>query len=226
MTIRVLIADDHKLFRQGLISLMKTRDDLIKIVGEADSGAEAVRLTKLLKPDIILLDIYMPEGSGLEAAREISANYQCTSIIMLTSSEQDEHLQEAVRIGVAGYMLKNLDGEVLFELLEGVQRGEAAMTRSMAARLLKSMSRSRKMLSSAEDLTERELEVLRIVSQGASNSQIAEELNITVNTVKTHLKNILAKLQVDNRTQAAAYALKTGIVSNLEEPVDPVHPSG
>ena len=216
MTIRVLIADDHKLFRQGLISLMKTRDDLVEVIGEAETGAEAIKLTEQLKPDIVLMDIYMPDVDGLSAAQTIRNNMPDVAIVMLTSSELDEHLHQAVSIGVAGYLLKNLDGDQLFDLLSGIERGEAAMTRGMAARLLKSLAKETSHPTNADELTDREIDVLKLVAQGASNHQIAESLNITVNTVKTHLKNILSKLQLENRTQAAAYALKTGLVSSSE----------
>jgi len=226
MTIRVLIADDHKLFRQGLISLMRTREELVEIVGEAETGAEAVRLAELLRPDIILLDIYMPDGNGLEAAQKIRASVPETAIVMLTSSELDEHLNAAVNIGVAGYLLKNLDADELFDLLSGIKRGEAAMTRSMAARLLKNVARNRTTTAEGENLTGREIDVLRFVASGASNLQIAEELYITVNTVKTHIKNILAKLKLENRTQAATYAVMKGIISSGVRETDVHHPSG
>lgn len=215
MTLRVLIADDHKLFRQGLISLMKTREGFVEVVGEAETGAEAVRLAKQLKPDLVLMDIYMPEGNGLDAARAIRDQAPEVEIVMLTSSEDDEHLREAVGIGVAGYLLKNLDREELFDLLGGIEKGEAAMTRTMAARLLKATARDRSKTSEGEQLTEREIEVLRHVARGASNAQVAEQLDITINTVKTHLKHIYNKLKIENRTQAATYALKMGIISSL-----------
>ena len=218
MPIRVLIADDHRLFRQGLISLMNTRDDLVEVVGEAESGTEAVRLVEQLRPEIVLLDIFMPGGSGLEAARAIRAQAPETAIVMLTSSESDEHLNEAVSIGVEGYLLKNLDGEELFGLLAGIREGEAAMTRAMAARLLKNMSTAGLADACEEALTEREMEVLRLVARGDTNSQIADQLYISVNTVKTHLKNILAKLQLENRTQVAAFALKTGLTTHQTPP--------
>ena len=217
MTIRVLIADDHKLFRQGLISLMKTRDDLVNVVGEAETGNEAITLAARLHPDIILMDIYMPELNGIEATREIRKKFPEIAIIILTSSESDEHLREAVSLGISGYLLKNLDGEELFELLAGIKRGEAAMTRAMAARLLKSAADNRANTPEDDSLTSRELEVLRFVARGASNLQIAEELVISVNTVKSHLKNILSKLQLENRTQVAAYALEKGLVRPVEK---------
>lgn len=216
MAIRVLIADDHRLFRQGLISLMKTREGLVEVIGEAETGREAVRKVAQLHPDIALLDIYMPDGNGLEAARAIRENCQETAIVMLTSSELDEHLFEAVKIGVQGYLLKNLDGEELFSLLAGIQRGEAAMTRTMAARLLKTMTTPEGDVATGTELTEREVEVLHLVAQGDSNLQISEKLFISVNTVKSHIKNILSKLQVENRTQAAAFAAKAGLAAHEE----------
>ena len=212
MTINVLIADDHKLFRQGLISLIKTRDDLVKVIGEAETGTEAIWLADRLRPDIILMDIYMPEKNGIEATREIREKFPEIAIVILTSSESDEHLREAVSLGISGYLLKNLDGEELFELLAGIERGEAAMTRAMAARLLKNAADARAGTPEDDSLTGRELEVLRLVSRGESNQQIADKLVISVNTVKSHLKNILSKLQLENRTQVAAYALERGLV--------------
>jgi DNA-binding NarL/FixJ family response regulator len=214
MALNVLIADDHKLFRQGLISLMKTRADLVNVVGEAETGTEAIWLAERLRPDIILMDIYMPEQNGIEATREILKKYPEIAIVILTSSESDEYLTEVVGLGISGYLLKNLDAEELFDLLAGIEKGEAAMTRAMAARLLKNVADTRAGTSEADSLTRRELEVLRLVARGASNMQIADELVISVNTVKSHLKNILAKLQLENRTQVAAYALKKGLVKS------------
>ena len=213
MTIRLLLADDHKLFRQGLISLMKTREDLVQVVGEAKTGSEAVLLAKKLKPDIVLLDIYMPDQNGLQAARAIKAHSPGVNIVMLTSSEDDDHLNEAVDVGVSGYLLKDLDANELFDLLEGIRQGEAAITRSMAARLLKTSAHSRDRDQDGKDLTDREIDVLRLVTRGLSNSDIADRLCVSINTVKTHLKNILRKLDLENRTQAAAYAFKIGINS-------------
>jgi DNA-binding NarL/FixJ family response regulator len=214
MTIRVLIADDHKLFRQGLISLMKTREDLVEVIGEAETGREAIRMAEQLQPDVILMDIYMPEVDGLQAAKEIRSMFPNIAIVMLTSSEKDGHLYEAVQVGVAGYLLKSLDATELFELLNGVVKGETAMTRAMAGKLLKAVAyRLADEEKGEQALTERELFILRFVASGASNQEIAQKLSISVNTVKSHLKNILEKLQLENRTQAATYALKHGLVS-------------
>lgn len=217
MTIRVLVADDHKLFRQGLISLIRTRGDEVEVIGEAATGREAVGLAELLRPDVVLMDIYMPQGDGLQATKEIRERFTDIAVVMLTSSEQDEHLYEAVRLGASGYLLKSLDASELFDLLSGIAHGEAAMTRAMAARLLKSVANQSINTERGEEaLTEREIDVLRLVAQGASNPQIAETLCISINTVKSHLKNILAKLQLDNRTQAATYAVQSGLVSMLD----------
>ena len=217
MTIKVLIADDHKLFRQGLIGLMKTRDDLVEVIGEAETGEDAIRQAEQLHPDVILMDIYMPHGDGLQAAKEIRSRFPEIAIVILTSSERDGHLYEAVQIGVSGYLLKSLDANELFELLSGVVKGEIAMTRAMAGRLLKAVAnRAADGEKGEQSLTERELFVLRLVASGASNSEIAESLSISINTVKSHIKNILGKLQLENRTQAATYALKHGLVSSRE----------
>lgn len=225
MAIRVLIADDHKLFRQGLISLMNTREDFVEVVGEVETGSDAVKMAKKLKPDIVLMDIYMPEGNGLDAARAIREQAPGVEIVMLTSSEEDEHLKEAVGIGVSGYLLKNLDRDDLFDMLGGVEKGEAAMTRTMAAKLLKTTAQERAATAEGEKLTEREVEVLQQVARGASNADVAEKLGITINTVKTHLKHIYNKLKIENRTQAARYAMKTGLVSSLETNEDKNHTS-
>jgi len=217
--IRVLIADDHKLFRQGLKSLMKTREDWVEVVAEASTGKEALELVEELRPDVVLMDIYMPEGDGLETTGQIRQRFPKTNVVMLTSSEEDEHLYQAVQLGAAGYLLKSLDADELFNLLEGVMRGEAAMTRAMAAKLLRGVARRSVNTDRGEEsLTERELVVLRLVASGASNAQIAEELCISINTVKSHLRSILEKLQLDNRTQAATYAVQHGLVSTIDNP--------
>jgi DNA-binding NarL/FixJ family response regulator len=211
LPLNVLVVDDHRLFRQGLISLMKTRRDLVTVVGEAESCGEALVLARTLRPDVVLMDILMPDGSGLDAALAIRQGLPQVAVIMLTASELDEHLQEAVRLGAAGYLLKSLDATELFDLLNAVARSEPTLTRAFAARLLKHAAASGEQ-AAQEGLTEREIDVLRLVVQGASNPQIAGALGITTNTVKVHLRNILVKLQVDNRTQAAAYAVKSGLV--------------
>lgn len=216
LPLSVLIVDDHRLFRQGLAGLMSTRPDLVRLVGEASTAQEALSRAKALRPDLVLMDISMPGGSGLEAAKTLRDELPDTAVVFLTSSEDDEHLRQAARLGASGYLLKDLDAHELFELISGIVRGEAAMTKAMASRLLKVVSGA----AAAEDertlvdeLTEREVEVLRYLASGVSNAEIATELYVTVNTVKTHIHNILAKLQVDNRTQAATFAVQRGLIS-------------
>ncbi len=210
--LNVLIADDHRLFRQGLIGLMNTRPDLVNVVGEAGTGREAVQLVERHHPDVVLMDLQMPDGDGLYAAAQIQQRWSDVRVIILTANESDEQLYRAVRQGVAGYLLKSLDADELFDLLGGVMQGEVAMTRAMAARFLKGIAHHNANETTGEQaLTEREIEVLRLVAQGESNPQIAEELCITVNTVKVHLRNILAKLRLENRTQVAAYAVQSGL---------------
>jgi DNA-binding NarL/FixJ family response regulator len=220
LPLSVLIVDDHRLFRQGLAGLMSTRPDLVRLVGEAATAREALARARELHPDLVLMDISMPGGSGLEATEALRVELPETAVVMLTSSDEDDHLQQAVRLGAAGYLLKDLDARELFDLIAGIARGEAAMTRAMAARLLKGLAggqtRSNEEALLA-DLTEREIEVLRLVARGVSNPEIAEALYVTVNTVKTHLHNILEKLQVDNRTQAATYAVQKGLITPFDK---------
>lgn len=218
LPLTVIVADDHSLFRQGLIGLMKTRPDLVTVVGQAATGREAVALARELRPNLVLMDISMPDGSGLQATAAIRETLDDTAVVMLTASDEDAHLQEAVRLGAAGYLLKSLESDELFDLIAGVARGEAAITRTMAARLLKGLAAGSDEPVHIEDvLTEREVEVLRLVAQGVSNPDIAEKLFITVNTVKTHLRNILEKLHVENRTQAATYAVQKGLISPFDD---------
>jgi DNA-binding NarL/FixJ family response regulator len=219
--LRVLVADDHRLFRQGLIGLMQTRRDLIDVVGEAATGRETLGQAERLRPDVVLMDIHMPDGSGLETTAQLRQILPDTAVVILTASETDEDLYEAVRLGTAGYLLKSLDADELFDLLAGVVRGEPAVTRAMAARMLRSVAQH-----TAHALTERELDVLRLVAQGCSNAQVADQLYVTVNTVKSHLKNILEKLQLQNRTQVAAYAMRNGLLASENSPFPQDHPIG
>jgi DNA-binding NarL/FixJ family response regulator len=210
---RVLIVDDHNLFRQGLIGLIRTRSDLMSVIGEAASGLEAIEITEKLHPDLVMMDLYMPEMDGLQAMQQIHARHPETAVVMLTSSEDDEHLAEAMRLGASGYLCKTLEAEELFRLVEAVSAGEIALTASMANRLL---ARSRKLVAAPTSyntaLTEREREVLEFIARGASNNEIADALCISVNTVKIHVRNVLQKLQVENRTQAAMEAVQRGLV--------------
>jgi two-component system NarL family response regulator len=207
--IRILIADDHILFRSGVASLFAAHSDFV-LVGEASDGEEAATLALSLLPDITLLDVRMPVASGLDALRRIRAARPDARIVMLTASEDDNDLFDAVRLGAQGYLLKKTSPAELFAYLRGVMRGEAALSGMLAARILSEMSVPARSGPSAESLSARERDVLRLVADGASNKEIANQLHIAENTVKKHLQSILDKLHVQNRTQAAAYALREG----------------
>jgi DNA-binding NarL/FixJ family response regulator len=215
LPLKTLVADDHRLFRQGLISLMNARPDLVTVVGEAENGAEAIELCKRLKPDLVMMDIFMPQVDGLQAARRILENRPGTAIVMLTASASDEHLKSAIELGVSGYLLKNLDANELFGLVVGVSRGEVAITPAIASRVMKNIGFGRRN-QEYEKITARELEVLKLAAVGNSNLQIAASLQISVNTVKAHLKSILEKLNLENRTQLAAYAAQKGLVTRKD----------
>ncbi len=214
MTLRILIVDDHRLFRQGLVSLMHTRQDLVEIVGEAATGAQAIQMAYHFQPDVILMDIQLPDMSGLDVAANVLQSLKSTAVVMLTASETDEDLCRAIELGASGYLLKSLDASELFDLLNGVQNGEPAITPSMALRLMKLMRTPVGPDHSRDEgvtgLTEREVDVLRCVVKGLSNPRIADELCISINTVKVHLRNILDKLRVKNRAQAAVCAVQQG----------------
>jgi len=212
---RILLVDDHVLFRKGLATLLTSQDDF-RVVGEAENGLEALEQARKLMPDLILMDIAMPVCDGLEATRRILAEMPYVKIVILTVAEDDQSLFEAIKSGAHGYLLKKLEPEELFELLRGVSRGEAPISRFMAAKIMHEFSRLAKRVKSepgTQQLTDREREVLQLVAQGLTNKEIADRLVITENTVKNHLKNILAKLHLENRVQAAAYAVQQGLVT-------------
>jgi len=215
--IRVLLVDDHVLFRKGLASLIDPLEDM-EVVGEAGDGREALERARELMPDLILMDIHMPGWDGLKATQLIKEEMPYVKIVMLTISDDDEDIFEAIKSGAQGYLLKNLEPEELFEMLRGVYRGEAPISGLTAARILDEFARLARRKSSGsnsgESLTPREREVLQLVAQGATNKEIASQLFIAGNTVKNHLRNILAKLHVQNRVQAAAYALREGLIGD------------
>lgn len=215
--ITVLVVDDHKLFREGLKSILERTNGRFRIVGEAGDGAQAGELALRLKPDIILMDIQMPTCSGLEATRRLAPQLPNTRIVMLTISERDEDLFEAIKAGAKGYILKLSAGaEEMIQALEYVAAGQAIITPIMAtklfaefmaiARTLEHKATASSAESQAARLTEREREVLELVAAGQTNKEIAAALNIAENTVRAHLRNILDKLHVHNRTQAARFA--------------------
>jgi len=207
---RVLLVDDHPLFRDGVRSLLAARG--VEVVGEAGNGREAVALAQRLRPDVILMDISMPQMDGLEATRLIKAQMPEIKIVILTVSDEDRTLFEAIKSGAQGYLLKDLQADEFFALLSGVERGEAPISRGLAGRILEEFARQRgeRPAESPDELTERELEVLAWVSRGASNREVATALHVSENTVKFHMKNILDKLHLRNRAEVVAYAARHG----------------
>ncbi len=216
---RVLIADDHALFRDGLRSLLEAHG--IDVVAEARNGREAVELARIHRPEVVLMDLAMPELDGLGATRLLTAELPEIAVVVLTASEDDEDLFEAVKSGAQGFLPKDLEATRFFELLAGVTRGEPALTPALARKVLGAFSRSDpKPAPSAPDaLTDREREVLELLVAGVtSNRDLAERLFVSENTVKYHLRNILQKLHVQNRAQVIAYAVRHGLVVPGESP--------
>ncbi len=222
--IRVVMCDDHLLFRQGLKSLLQGRG--FQVVGEASSGAPALELVREHRPDVVLMDLAMPGVGGLEATRLLKAEYPEVPVVVLTASEEEDDLFDAVKAGAQGYLLKNLDADEFTLLLAGAARGEAAITPQLACKILAEFARIRgggearastvdempAMPPDADALTFREQEVLELLVEGAPNKEIANRLTISENTVKYHLRNILEKLHLHNRAQVVAYALSHGLV--------------
>lgn len=219
--VNVLIVDDQVLFREGLVSLLETQPDFT-VVGEAGDGEEAVAKARELQPDLILMDINMPRMGGLEATRLIRRETPTARIVMLTVSDADDDLFEAIKAGAIGYLLKNLRARNLFDRLRGVFQGEVALSPVIAARVLDEFARNRQRevepSAGSTELTDRERTVLQMVISGASNKEIAAALEIAESTVKRHMHNILEKLHLENRVQAAAYAVRRGLI---EAPAPP-----
>jgi DNA-binding NarL/FixJ family response regulator len=209
---RVVLADDHALFRDGVSSLLQAWGH--EVVGHAADGREAVSLVTRLEPDLVLMDVRMPGMSGVEATQAIAAIRPEMPIVMLTVSEDEEDLFAAIRAGARGYLLKDLEGAQLHTMIDAVARGEAAITPATAARIIRHLSTMSAPDGSARDaLTARELEVLRLVTAGRRNKEIAAELGISENTAKYHLRNILEKLHAESRTEVAARAVREGLVT-------------
>lgn len=213
---RILIADDHALFRDSLRSLLESQD--IEVVGEAKNGQEAIDLSWESKPDVVLMDLTMPEMDGLEATKRIATELPDVKVVVLTASDEDNNLFEAIKSGAKGYLLKDLKSEQFFKLLEGVERGEPALTPAVARKLLDEFARPKKPTKEEYDpdaLTDREREVLELMVQGTtSNRRLAKHLGVSENTVKFHVRNILDKLHLHNRAQVVAYALRTRLVDS------------
>lgn len=215
---RVLIADDHALFRDGLRSLLEARR--IEVVAEAANGQEAVDLSRSLRPDVVLMDLTMPGLDGLAATKMISAELPTVKVVVLTASEDDADLFEAIKSGAQGFLPKDLEAERFFEHLSGVSRGEPALTPGLARKVLKEFAHpsERHRERATDELTERERDVLELLVQGiTSNRELADRLSISENTVKYHLRNILDKLHVQNRAQVIAYAMRHGLVDLDDE---------
>ena len=211
---RILLVDDHVLFRKGMSRLIDSQPDL-EVVAEAEDGYQAVQYARRFKPDLILMDIHMPDCDGHEATRLIVNDWPEAQIVMLTVSDDDQDLFTAIRNGAVGYLVKKIEPEELFSRLRGVTMGEAPISRVMAGRILREFARvgtEGPPPDSTRSLTPREREVLQLVTKGMTNKEIGAQLHIAENTVKNHLRNILEKLHLQNRAQAAAYAVREGLV--------------
>jgi DNA-binding NarL/FixJ family response regulator len=216
---RILLADDHPLFRDGLASLLGAWGH--EIVGQASDGAEAIDAVDRLRPDLVLMDVRMPGVSGLDAMRALGRQHPGTAVVMLTVSEDEGDLFEAIRAGARGYLFKSLEAKQLRTMLEAVERGEAAITPATAARMLARWARPADDIAAGRDhdaaedpdaLTPRELEVLELVTTGLRNKEIGGRLGISENTVKFHLRNILEKLHAESRTELATRAVRDHLV--------------
>ena len=215
-SLRILLIDDHLLFRKGVEAVLNTRPD-IEIVGQGGNGLEAIALARETKPDIILMDIAMDECNGLEATRRIRQEMPEQKIIMVTVSEEDRDLFEAIKAGAQGYVIKDLKVHQLFAVIDSVAQGEASFSGTIAVKILEEFRRPKESSSqegeSVDPLSPREIEVLELIVEGFTNREIADRLFISESTVKGHLRNILDKLHLQNRIQAAVYAVRQGLVS-------------
>jgi len=209
---KIIIVDDHVLFREGLASIVRSEPD-IEVVGMAGKVRDAVEMAGILKPDIILMDFTLPDGTGADATRQILSKHPECKIVFLTMSEEDEDLFAAIRSGAKGYLLKDMQPKKLVAALRAVQQGESALSRSMTMRVMEELSRTKKQEYPQDaTLTHRELDVLRDLASGMSNQEIARHLFISENTVKYHVHSILEKLNLPDRREAADYARKYGLV--------------
>ncbi len=208
--IRVLIVDDHAVVREGQRALIETEPGM-ELVGEGADGIEAIQLTKSLKPDVILIDLLMPRMGGIEAIEKIKTENSKVNILVLTSFAEDEKVFSAIKAGALGYLLKDATPQELLAAIRQVYRGEPSMDSAVAHKLMRELQRSSDLPLTEEPLTEREVDVLKLVAQGLTNQDIAEKLVISERTVRTHVSHILDKLHLANRTQAALYALREGL---------------
>ncbi len=211
---KILIADDHTLFRDSLRSLIESHDH--QVVGEASDGREAIDLCRRLDPDVVLMDLTMAVMGGIEATRRLAEVCPRSKVVILTASDDDDHLFEAIKAGASGYLLKDLEAERFFALLEGVSRDEPAITPRLAKKVLETFAKPRQPSKDDPDaLTDREREVLEAMVQGVtSNRKLARVLEVSENTIKFHVRNILDKLHLHDRAQAVGYALRHGLVAS------------
>lgn len=213
--IRLLIADDHPVVRHGLKEFLETHED-IDVVGEAEDGEQAVQMTADLLPDIVLMDMLMPKLDGVQALKQIVESSPTTGVIILTSTNEDKYLFPAMQAGARGYLFKDAEPDEVLNAIRAAARGHATLHPSVAERLVKGATKSEDALA---DLSEREVDVLRLIAKGLSNKEIARELVIAEGTVKSHVSNILSKLHLAHRTQAALFALRQNLVE-LDEDAD------
>lgn len=209
-TISVLIVDDHAIVREGLRALIATEPG-IDVAGEAGDGDEAVRKVDALAPDVILMDLLMPRKGGIAAIEEIKGEHPDAKILVLTSFAEDDKVFPAIKAGALGYLLKDSSPDELLASIRDVYRGEASLHPAIARKLIRELNRPNDLPSTEDPLTVREVEVLGLVAKGLSNQEIAERLIVSERTVRTHVSNILDKLHLANRTQAALYALREGL---------------
>ena len=215
--LRLLLVDDHALFREGLISLLSYQDDF-SVVGEAEDAESALTQARALKPDIVLMDIELPGEDGVHATRRLKMELPAVIVVMLTVRDDSQTLFEAIKAGAQGYLVKNVRSRELLEQLRGLVRGEAAISRRLAARILEELRGQTAPFGPEEELTGRELEVLELVAARRSNAEIAERLVVSEHTVKNHMKSILSKLHLGNRHQAAAYGVARGWLPRPKRP--------
>jgi NarL family two-component system response regulator LiaR len=213
--IRIVIADDHAVVREGMRALIEITPDM-QLVGEAKDGVEAVLKVRATRPDVVLLDVMMPRMDGIEAVGAIKGELPDTRIIILTSFADDDKVLAAIRSGALGYLLKDSSPQELLQAIRDVYAGKSSLHPSVALKLINEINRPSSM-PEHEDLTEREMQILRLVAQGMSNQDISQTLTISERTVGTHISNILNKLNLSNRTQAALYALRKGIATLDQE---------
>jgi len=213
--IRVLIVDDHDIVREGQRALINTEPGM-EVIGEAKNGIEAIELADRLQPDVILLDLRMPEKDGIEASEEIKKGNPEARILVLTSFAEDERVYAAIKAGAMGYLLKDASPQKILKSIRDVFQGETSIEPRLAQKLMREIQRTSDSPPTEEPLTVREMEVIRLIAEGLSNQEIAERLVISERTVRTHVTNILGKLHLANRTQAALYALREGL-ADLEQ---------